>query len=101
MPVQTNKSETTVVRTPDQRLRDIIEIQALQNIKNSQSTVANPLNAIHKVTEENTPRSEHNEKNTPRSVHNLTTPTLPTPLAPPTSSQKRQKSPSKTESWKK
>ena len=91
MPVQTNKSETTVVRAPDQRLRDIIEIQALQNIKNSQSTVANLLNAIHKVTEENTPRSEHNEKNTPRSVHNLTIPTPPHPRRPPYLSPKTSK----------
>ena len=32
MPVQATKSETTVIRAPDQRLRNIIEIQDPQNI---------------------------------------------------------------------
>ena len=58
MPAQATKSEATVIRAPDQRLRNIIEIQRPQNIQNSQSTIGSPLNTTHN-TEKNTPRSEH------------------------------------------
>ena len=58
MPAQATKSEATVIRAPDQRLRNIIEIQGPQNIQNSQSTIGSPLNTTHN-TEKNTPRSEH------------------------------------------
>ena len=44
MPVQATKSEKTVIRAPDQRLTNIIEIQDPQNIQNSQSIIGNPLN---------------------------------------------------------
>ena len=71
MPVQATKSETIVIRAPDQRLRNIIEIHDPQNIQNSQSTIGNPLNPTHKATEKNTPRSEQNEKNTPKLEQNL------------------------------
>ena len=59
MPAQATKSEATVIRAPDQRLRNIIEIQGPQNIQNSQSTIGSPLDTIHN-TEKNIPRSEHN-----------------------------------------
>ena len=71
MPAQATKSEATFISVPDQRLRNVTEIQDSQNIQNIQSTIGNPLNTTHKVTEKNTPSSEHNEKNTSRSEHNL------------------------------
>ena len=42
MPAQATKSEAIIIRAPDQRLRNIIEIQDPQNIQNSQSTIGNP-----------------------------------------------------------
>ena len=71
MPVQATKCETTVIKVPYERLRNIIKVQDPQNIQNSQSKISNLLNTTHKVTEKNTPRSEHNEKNTPRPEHTL------------------------------
>ena len=71
MPVQATKREAAVIRGLDQRLRNIIEVLDPQNIQNCQSTISDPLNTTHRVTEKNTPRSEENEKSTPRSEHNL------------------------------
>ena len=44
MPAQTTKSEATVIRAPDQRLRNTIEIQDLENIQNSLSAISDPMN---------------------------------------------------------
>ena len=56
MPAQTTKSEATAIKAPDQRLKNIIEIQNSQNIQNSQSAISTPLYTTPKVTEKTTPR---------------------------------------------
>ena len=71
IPVQASKCKAAMMRGLDQRLRNIIEVLDPQNIQNCQSTISDPLNTTHKVTEKNTPGSEENEKNTLRSEHNL------------------------------
>ena len=60
MRAEANKSEAIVIGGPNQQLISITKIQAPQNIQNSQSTIGNPFKTTHKVTEKNTPRSEHN-----------------------------------------
>ena len=67
MPAQADKSEAIVIRAQDQHLRNITKIQDPQNMQNSQSTIGNPFKTTHKVTEKNTPRSEHNLINCPKS----------------------------------
>ena len=54
MPAQATKSEATVTRALDQRLRNIRDPQ---NIQDSQSTISNPLNATLKITEKTPPES--------------------------------------------
>ena len=43
MPAQATANEPTIIRAPDQRLVNIIEIQDPQNIQSSQSTIRNTL----------------------------------------------------------
>ena len=42
MQAQATKAEATVIRAPDQRLRNITEIKDSQSIQNSQSTISKP-----------------------------------------------------------
>ena len=65
-PAKATKSEPTVIRVPDQRLRSTIGIQDPQNTHHSQSTMSSPLNTTRSVTEKTTPKLEHNLINPPK-----------------------------------
>ena len=77
MPAQATINEATVIRAPDQRLRNIIEIPDPQKSVShpSQSTISNSLETTLRVTEKNTPIIKENittrSNDIARPEHNL------------------------------
>ena len=56
MPAQATANEATIIRAPDQRLVNIIEIQDPQNIQSSQSTIRNTLKQHSKSQRKTSPQ---------------------------------------------